>query len=73
MRDGYLGAVRDGFEEAEEGDFVGGETGWVGGGADLRYVEGPAGEGGQDQTMGERFVSCEAQELRWRAGHCGLE
>lgn len=53
------GAVGDGFKEAEEGDFVGGEAGvgW-GGGSDFGDVDGFARQGGEDEALGEGAVAC---------------
>lgn len=45
------GAVGDGVKEAEEGEFGGRETGGEGVGADLRDVEGLAGEGREDEAV----------------------
>ena len=57
-----VGPIRDGFEQAEEGDLVGGETGIGGrGGTDLRYVDGAACEGGEHEAMGKGFVACETE------------
>ena len=52
-----MGAVREGFEEAEEGDLAGTEA-WVRGvgSADLRDVDGAAVEGGEEETRGEGGV-----------------
>ena len=44
-RDFEEGAVCDGVEKAEEGEFGGGEAGSEGVGADLGNVQGGAGEG----------------------------
>lgn len=64
VRDLHRRAVGHGLEEAEEGDFMGGEAGrGRRGGADARDVHGAAGEGREDQSMGEGFVAGEAQEF----------
>ena len=57
-----VGPICNGFEQAEEGDLVGGKTGisWRGG-TDPRYVDGAACEGGEHEAMGKGFVACEAE------------
>lgn len=54
VRDLHGAAVGDGLEEAEEGDLMGGEARRRRrGAADARDVDGPAGEGGEDEPVGE--------------------
>lgn len=65
------GAICDGLEEAEEGDLVRGETWCSGrGGTDAGDVDGAAGEGREDEAVGEGLMACKAQKFGiWRR-HC---
>jgi hypothetical protein len=66
-----VGAVCDGFEEAEEGDFVRRETGLCdGGGSNLGYTDGTASQGGEDEAVWEVTTALEAE---WwsRLAHAG--
>lgn len=54
VRDLERRAVGDGFEETDEGNFVGGKAGRDGGGgADLRDVNWATREGREDEAMGK--------------------
>ena len=67
VRDLKSGAVGDGFEEAEKRDFVRRKARCEGAGrANLRDVDGAAGESREDETVGEGFVGREAKIFgRW--------
>ena len=68
-----VGAVCEGFEEAQEGDLVRGEADrGEGGGPDLRNVDGAAGEGGEDEAVREALVASEAERRLGRGHCCGL-
>ena len=64
-----VGAIGDGFEEAEQRDFVGSEAGRGGGRrSNLRDMYRSAGEGGEDESVREGLVAGEAQR-RLGCGH----
>jgi hypothetical protein len=67
-----LCAICYGVEEPDEVCFVPCEAGVCGRGADLRYAEWAAGEGGEEEACGELAVAGELYEgLVGVGGHCG--
>lgn len=70
VRDLHSAAIRDCFEESQERDFVGCETGVCRRRAsDFGNVHGSAAEGGNGEPAGKCPVPCKSQELGRGVGH----
>lgn len=70
VRDVNEAAICNGFEEAQEGDFVRGETGVCRGtAADFGDVDWSAGQSRENQPLCEGVVACEAHKFRFITRH----